>query len=606
MKDLVKCTVNVIKTRNRYEKNKILNKKIRKVETNKKDALKIRVIKRVKTIKEKHRRIRRPKNCVFCKMLKQSLEKKKKTSIRKKREYNSLNYEKIHEKQNEDLPYYLKSLHRLQEYRRMHEHVNRYIARVNQENENALSKIDYFVKYKFLPDKKESLNDTISKIIELFNNYITKVQKQKFLILSPRLFNLFPSCETVECKKNNLLSPTFFSFHKKDGILSLPDILKVTSLSNTEINKWINLLIDFSGAGEVLNKTINNMGKKMDEMKNVIYPKIIAMESRERVFKKFEKMLDDEQKNDYMSNGYSFLNKRQIDILFDNKLFSKENEKLTMLTFLSKDKLEEMLENSILSLAQSSEKSSLWKNENFNYSYAKNKGVRIKREGEIGNGLENENKNSTENGEGNKGPEKKEREDHLVLLRPTAFSVEIMDPYFLGLIALSPEAFTAEIFSPRAGYLELLNPQAFIASILSPTAIFARILTPGFFRTEILSPTAINTWVLSPDIFMGEVLSPKLFESRILSPQYMFLEVLSPGLLSPNVLSPDTNGIIILSPKILSPSIKSEETMVIKVLSPEILSGDSEGTKEKETKKSNDTESGKHSQTQIVNVFLKK
>uniref|UniRef100_A0A0N5CCJ4 Uncharacterized protein n=1 Tax=Strongyloides papillosus TaxID=174720 RepID=A0A0N5CCJ4_STREA len=591
MKDLVRCVGNVIKTRNRYKKDEILNEKVRKVETNKRNTLKIKVIKRVEIVKEKRKRIHRPKNCVFCKMLKQRLEKNKKSSIRKRSEHNLLKYEEINEKHNENLPHYLKSLHRLEEYGRMQEHVNKYIARVKQENENALSKINYFVKYKFLPDKKESLNDTISKILNLLSNYITKEQKQKFSILSPRLFNLFPSCKTAECKKNNLLSPTLFSFHKKDGTLSLPDILKLTSLSNTEINKWINLLIDFSGAGEVLNKTIKSMEKNMDEMKNVIYPKIIAMESRERVFKRFEEMLDDEQKNDYMSNGYSFLNKEQIDILFDKKLFSEENERLTMLSYLPKDKLEERLENSILNLVQASEESSLGRDENLNFPYAKNKDVRIKREGEIGNGIENENKNSTENGEGNKGPEKRRSDDHLVLLRPSAFSVEINDPYFLGLIALSPSAFLVEISSQRAGFLDLLNPQAFIASILSPTAIFARILSPGFFRTEILSPTAINSWILSPDIFMAEILSPKLFESRILSPQYMFLEVLSPGLLSPNVLSPDTNGILVLSPRILSPSFKSEERMIIEVLSPEILSGHFEGTEEKKTKKANVTES---------------
>uniref|UniRef100_A0A0K0E2Z5 BPI2 domain-containing protein n=1 Tax=Strongyloides stercoralis TaxID=6248 RepID=A0A0K0E2Z5_STRER len=552
LKDLAKCVGNVIKTKNYYKSKNNKKNNIKK--------LKMKPIRRIKNVIKKHKRIRRPKNCIFCKMLKKHLTKSKQITVRKKREYNIFN-DKIHKttEYNNELPYYLKKLNLIKEYGIMQEKVQKYISKISQKNGKILNELNYSIKYKFFPKENDSSNDVLSKITTILNNYIS--QKQKYSIFSPRLFNLFPSCKSNNCKNDKFLSPTIFSFHNKDGFLSIPEILKSTSLSNNEINHWINILIDVSGAGKIVNKTIDDLNEKIKEMKDIIYPNIIAIENKERIVKKFKEIITNEQKHDYIHNGYSFLNKEQIDILFEKKHFKEENERLTKLSFLSKDKLEELLENSILNLAENNDKFNKWTNINLDSFNIENKKFRSKREEENKNGEKNNEKNEHDD------------DNHISILKPNAFSTIINEPTFIDITILSPKAFITEIASPEAASLQLLDPQAFVAAILSPNALFARILRPGFFRTEILSPSAINTWVLSPDIFMAEVLSPKIFEAKILSPQYMFLEVLSPGLLSPNILSSDENGIVVLSPKILSPLIESNEKMIIEILSPHILSG---------------------------------
>uniref|UniRef100_A0A0N4ZLM5 Uncharacterized protein n=1 Tax=Parastrongyloides trichosuri TaxID=131310 RepID=A0A0N4ZLM5_PARTI len=301
--------------------------------------------------------------------------------------------------------------------------------------------------------------------------------------------------------------------------------------------------MNLSGASKIINETIVKLEPKMEEMKNIIYPTILEIESHERRKELVNKMLTKEQQADYSSNGYSFLNEKQINILFDKNLFKEENERLTMLARLNKDELESRLEKQILDMVDSD--------------------VRKYNKREIQSGKEDN--NEFKNGESN---------EHFTILRPFAFSNNIGDPGFLEASILSPNAFLLELLSPEAVMFNLLNPRAFVASILSPNAIFSRILQPGFFRAEILSPSAINSWVLSPDFFMAEVLSPKIMEARVLSPQYLFTEILSPGLLSPKVYSPDNAGLVVLSPFVLSPLIGSRESMLIQVLSPHILGGD--------------------------------
>ncbi|CEF61147.1 Moulting cycle MLT-10-like protein family-containing protein [Strongyloides ratti] len=556
LQDLAKCVGNVIKVKNYYKKNKI-----------KKDNLfKISIIKRTDKVEKKRKRINRPKSCIICRrILEKNLTKSKKIYFRKKRDYKFVdkNKKQIDSLYNNDLPFYLKKLHYLQEYGIMKEYVHKYILKKSKENEEILNKLNYSIKYKFFQEEKEisnNNNNMFSKIIDILNNYIS--QKQKYLIFSPRLFNLFPTSEESNNKNNEYLSPTLFSFHNKDGFLSIPEILKSTSLSNNEINHWINILIDVSGAGIIVNKTIESLDKKMIEMKNIIYPNIIAVENREKVFMKFKEIISNEQKNDYTNNGYSFLNKKQIDFLFEKNFFKYNNKRLTEISYLSKDQLEDILEKSIINLGENNDIKNKWRDVNLNLFTINNKNNRNKREKKEDLSDINDEKKDD-----------KDKNEHFSILKPSVFSTSINEPVFIDFAILSPEAFMAEIASPEAFSLQILDPKAFVASVLSPNALFARILKPGFFRTEILSPSAINSWVLSPDIFMAEILSPKIMEAKILSPQYMFLEVLSPGLLSPNILSSDENGIVVLSPRILSPLINSNEKMVVEILSPHIFSG---------------------------------
>lgn len=75
--------------------------------------------------------------------------------------------------------------------------------------------------------------ETPSTFIDELEKSLKDFTFQKFPILSPKLFSLFPENDTLfkEQKSNNnakpsILSPNMFSFHE-EGIFSLPTLFKV-------------------------------------------------------------------------------------------------------------------------------------------------------------------------------------------------------------------------------------------------------------------------------------------------------------------------------------------------------------------------------------------
>lgn len=71
-----------------------------------------------------------------------------------------------------------------------------------------------------------------SSFIDDLENSLKNFTFEKFPILSPKLFSLFPENDKLINEKNDgkfkpsILSPNMFSFHK-EGIFSMPTLFKV-------------------------------------------------------------------------------------------------------------------------------------------------------------------------------------------------------------------------------------------------------------------------------------------------------------------------------------------------------------------------------------------
>ncbi|VDL70723.1 unnamed protein product [Nippostrongylus brasiliensis] len=392
----------------------------------------------------------------------------------------------------------------------------------------------------------------------------------KLSVLSPRLLSLFPESSRASAKR--LLSPTFFSF-QKDGYLSLPDVFDIITSNQNYQKLMLDVVLDVSGAGAVLEELVAGMKPEIEELKNQKLPLIEELSRRDDDWIRAHNSFNEDQLKDYKEKGYTFMDTDQLNLVYSEQDQILSGINVTKLANMSKEEKARRLENDIRELAALDRpKWPMWDSV---HSLVKRHATD---QTEISS-------NSSEpliptNGTAHhaavsEGDEEEERINGILYetFRPFAFNSIVSRGGAMEVVTLSPHAFVAEVANPEALLLETLSPRAFIATILSPAALIARILSPTALRAEVLSPRALHAWILSPEAMVAEVLTPRFFDPRILSPEALVIDVLSPGFLSPHVLSSESVGVIVLSPNILSPRIASEEKLLVEILSPHILGG---------------------------------
>uniref|UniRef100_A0AC35TPS2 Nuclear receptor domain-containing protein n=1 Tax=Rhabditophanes sp. KR3021 TaxID=114890 RepID=A0AC35TPS2_9BILA len=449
----------------------------------------------------------------------------------------------IIKQQNEEMviPRNLRLLKKLENYKKMSDHVQRYQEKLNKESEKALSMTKNKAKFMTRDEPVENKKsfDILENLMNFFEDMLKK--QSKFSLMSPKILNVMPDCmNQKKCNSNKkLFSPTIFSFHK-DGFFSLPDIMDKIFDNEREKNRWLSFVLKISGSSDALEKAIKILGPRIDEMENKIYPAINKIENMERHFQRVIKTYNFRQKRELQEHGYTFLNEKQLKMAYSGKNEQMIKAPLKDLIKLNRHQLEARIENDIRKLA----------------SYNDTK--RIKRQ----TGTPED-------------PEAEGSEKHIefITLEPFSFFNRINEPIFLEVLTLSPHAFINELNSPLLLTAEILSPRAFISAVTSPNLLLTRILSPAAFISEILSPRMLTAYILSPETFVLEILTPKMLEARIFSPEILMVQVLSPTFLSPRIVSSEALAVLILSPNIMSPNIASRETLVLEVLSPHIMGG---------------------------------
>ncbi|EPB77659.1 hypothetical protein ANCCEY_03250 [Ancylostoma ceylanicum] len=469
---------------------------------------------------------------------------------------------------------HLEKLRLLRDHFKRVEKINNYFKHMNDQNRRLFAKSALPIDSR-TPEITNSAVPAIEQVLAIVNTFASsKDAPGKVSVLSPRVLSLFPESSRPSSKR--LLSPTFFSF-QKDGYLSLPELFDIITTDQKYQQLMVDVIMDISGAGDVLEKFITDMKPEMEDLKNVKLPLIeelsrrdidwmrLVNELRFRVHDSF----NDAQTRQYNANSYAFLNEDQL-----NLIYSKDDQQLygmniTKLGLMTDDEKSQRLERGIRELAALDRpKWPMW--DEVARPVVKREAHEASHTVASTTSLHGPAKST---GLGEASGEERVNGVLYETFRPFAFTTIVSRGGAMEAVTLSPHAFLTEVANPEALVLQTLSPRAFVASILSPAALIARILSPTALRAEVLSPRALHTWILSPEALVAEVLSPRFFDPRVLSPEALVIDVLSPGFLSPHVLSSESGGLIILSPNILSPRVASEEKLLVEILSPHILGG---------------------------------
>ncbi|VDN22802.1 unnamed protein product [Gongylonema pulchrum] len=271
-------------------------------------------------------------------------------------------------------------------------------------------------------------------------------------VMSPRFFSIIPDRE-----RRHLLSPTMFSF-QQDGLLSIPDLLKITSSTSTH-RFLLELLLELSGASKALDKLINAIESGRRQLENFQYPAIKRLIANEKNWEEALKRYSARQKADLNRQGYTYLSAEQLRLIYGEAAEDLQLD-LDRYNQMSDAEKEEIIETKIRALALLSRRAA-----------QRGHGTRFKRH------------------------HKQNETEHARLLiigvfhtfETVAFSSYIGYGSALEILTLSPYAFVMEVLYPEAIGIRTLSPHAIGASVLSPIALTSMILSPSALRAEVSS-----------------------------------------------------------------------------------------------------------------------
>ncbi|VDP21191.1 unnamed protein product [Soboliphyme baturini] len=138
-----------------------------------------------------------------------------------------------------------------------------------------------------------------------------------------------------------------------------------------------------------------------------------------------------------------------------------------------------------------------------------------------------------------------------LILSPVVLSATILDPVLMGPIILSPLVLFPVVLSPLVLGIETVNAQVMAPVILSPLLLFPIVVSP-----RVLNPFVLSPLTLSPAILLPATLEPL---------------ILTPFVLSPIILSPQDRSALILSPLVYSPLIRTRLTNYVVIISPAVV-----------------------------------
>ncbi|VDM74330.1 unnamed protein product [Strongylus vulgaris] len=314
-----------------------------------------------------------------------------------------------------------------------------------------------------------------------------------------------------------------------EQVLAIVNAFSIITTNQRYQELMVDIVMDISGAGSVLQKLVADMRPEIEDIKNVKLPLVEQLSKKDAEWMQARTTFNDYQSKQYNEKGYAFLTEEQL-----NLVYSKDEQNLygintTNLGMMSERERVQRLEKDIRAMAALDRpKWPMWDS-------------------------------------GSGGHEERINGVLYETLRPYAFTTLVGQGGVMEAVTLSPHAFVTELAYPEALMLQTLSPRAFVATILSPAALIARILSPTALRAEVLSPRALHAWVLSPEALVSltavaEVLSPRFLDPRVLSPEALVIDVLSPGKFFCNTLQLPTEINIYLN-------------LILQILSPHILGG---------------------------------
>ncbi|CAD5228465.1 unnamed protein product [Bursaphelenchus xylophilus] len=438
-------------------------------------------------------------------------------------------------KKRTELPEIFKKMEKVKSYMSKAAECHKFLDDMGKRTSKYLADLNHTTVFQ---TKAPSPFSAFEKIVGMFQS---DKMFQRMSILSPHLFNLFPKGKPLGPE---FLSPELLSFHDK-GFFSLQSIFQSSQVGDSEMFKWMELLMQLTGASKKLDELLTTNKDQIEYIEKVAYPKVQEIKKRIRIWDEVKRSYSNQQRDQLESDGYTFISPGQAE-----KLYGAASE----VYYSSPEERERFLEERIRQLAtlkdyQDHEENQRPKREIAEPPKPESKGFRWW------------------------SPAVEGKIPDIRTLEPYAFEGRYGGGVVLDGLILSPYAFTAEIVSPSVLSLEVLSPNAFLASILSPLALFSRILSPSAFRAEILSPQTLSSYILTPEVFVAEILSPRFLDLRAGSGRALSVEILTPYIVSAKYLSPEYLSVYVLSPSILTPHIESSGYLNVEILSPHLLSG---------------------------------
>ncbi|KAI6184776.1 hypothetical protein M3Y97_00632700 [Aphelenchoides bicaudatus] len=170
-------------------------------------------------------------------------------------------------------------------------HVVKYMYDVTKSNQKFFESVDMKVEYR---DRIPSKHSPLVQAREFAEKIESFEDRDIYLsILSPKLLNLMP--ETLaDPESKRWLSPNMLSF-QDEGMLPLPRLFQMSTSDHCETMRWIDLLMDLSGAKRMFNETSGIFGKFMNEVEEIMHPRIKQLEVHDGKFEHIQRLSSGDQ-----------------------------------------------------------------------------------------------------------------------------------------------------------------------------------------------------------------------------------------------------------------------------------------------------------------------
>jgi hypothetical protein len=183
-------------------------------------------------------------------------------------------------------------------------------------------------------DGPKELSEMQRKIEGIFD----KISSNRFSLLSPRLFSIFPSS-----RRKGVLSPDLLSFHNSSkSSFSLPSILSLASIGQNEQIAWMDFLMNLTGVGRNLARLVSELSPKMERLEGEVLPAIRKIEAAERDWTRLKATLDIGQRKMLKSRGYAHLSGWQQEIVLARSGQIDDGRNLEMAERRLEAKIEEL------------------------------------------------------------------------------------------------------------------------------------------------------------------------------------------------------------------------------------------------------------------------
>ncbi|KAI6176121.1 hypothetical protein M3Y97_00764200 [Aphelenchoides bicaudatus] len=378
-----------------------------------------------------------------------------------------------------------------------------YMRRLQQNNQGYLRKFTDSIKY-----NNHRQENFVSNVAGEFNQIFNDNTFEKLSVLSPRILSLMPDSG----KKRGLLSESILGFHQ-NGLLSMPDLLRIAASDDHEMLEWLEWLMQMSGTGKHLNQLMDKIKDDVEQAKRIYDGDNVPSYTQ----------MSPTQQDLQLEKWIEKISKLDASHFEDSKLRHKRQEEPSTTTHEPPPNPDG--HNDTNRPPHLGEDDFVLVFEPYVFLNQINEHVLL---------------------------------DGLIL-SPHAFVNEMLVAETLPFDVLTPRAFIASTLSAQA-----LGMNIFCSGILY------------FPKFQYLEHCPQQRSGQSPEALIAYVVTPRILEARIGSPEGLVFMVLSPGIINPRIYSGEYYALLVLSPHILSPRIQSPEQYVVEILSPHIFGGSHE------------------------------